>query len=545
MKRKNQRRISTASVAALAIEAARGRTPPGVRAGIIHGLLAVLLTLTPVQGAAQNFGSVSFPTSGAARAQPHFEDGLLLLHNFEYEDAAAHFRRAREIDPSFAMAYWGEAQTHNHPIWMRQDRDAALAILEEYAPTPAERLARVPTERERDWFETIEVLYGDGPKQDRDFLYRDAMRRLSEKYPDDHDAAALYALSLLGTAHDGRDFAIYMKAAAVAQPVFEANPMHPGAAHYIIHAFDDPIHAPLGLPAARAYSDIAPDAAHAQHMTSHIFVALGLWDGVVTANVRARDVENAGLERKGRRANVCGHYSSWLHYGHLQQGRLKDATAGMEACRERVADGPTHWEAGHFVEMRARAVIDGGDWGLAGALTADLEAFPEVALPYDFVDALAALRTGDQEGAARLRSRYGRPDDQDDPRRGILLLELDGLIALADGDTEAGITLLEEAAEREEALPYDFGPPATIMPPHELLATELATLDRHAEARVAWEEQLARTPRRTQSLLGLAGTAMALGDEVAAHEARAVLAELWSGADKGVPVSLADYGSSK
>ena len=261
--------------------------------------LAALLTLTPFPGAAQNFGSVDFPTSGAAEAQPHFEAGLLLLHNFEYEDAAIRFRRAREIDPGFAMAYWGEAQTHNHPIWMQQDRDAALAILQQYAHTPAERLARVPTERERDWFETVEVLYGDGSKQARDFRYRDAMRRLSEKYPDDHDAAALYALSLLGTAHDGRDFAIYMKAAAVAQSVFEANPLHPGAAHYIIHAFDDPVHAPLGLPAARAYSEIAPDASHAQHMTSHIFVAMGLWDDVVTANVRARDVAERGAGAEG------------------------------------------------------------------------------------------------------------------------------------------------------------------------------------------------------------------------------------------------------
>ncbi len=498
--------------------------------------VVALLMLSPVRSAAQNFGSVTFPTSGAAEAQPYFEAGLLLLHNFEYEDAATQFRRAREIDPGFAMAYWGEAQTHNHPIWMRQDRDAALAILKEYAPTTAERLARVPTERERDWFETVEVLYSDGPKQDRDFRYRDAMRRLAEKYPGDLDAAALYALSLLGTAHNGRDFRIYMKAAAVAQRVFEANPMHPGAAHYIIHAFDDPIHAPLGLAAAHAYSEIAPDAHHAQHMTSHIFVAMGLWDDVVIANVRARDVQNAGLERKGRRTNVCGHYTSWLHYGHLQLGRLKDAAAGMEACRERMADDPSRAEADYFVNMRARAVIDAGDWAGAGELTADLEAFPDLALPYDFVDALAALRTGDLDGAVRLRSRYGTPDDERDPRRGILLHELDGMIALATGDTDAGIAVLEEAARLEESLPYEFGPPATLMPPHELLATELVALGRHSDARAAWEEQLARTPKRTQSLLGLAGTAMALGDEVAAREAYAMLAEVWARADRGVSV---------
>ena len=498
-------------------------------------LVPVFCLIAPTPGVTQELGSVNFPTSGAAEAQPHFEAGLLLLHNFEYEDAATRFKRAREIDPDFAMAYWGEAQTYNHPIWMEQDRGAARVVLSQYAPTARERLARVPTSRERDWLESVEILYGDGSKEERDFRYRDAMRRLAEKYPDDHDARAFYALSLLGTAHDGRDFATYMKAASVAQPVLQENPMHPGGAHYVIHAFDDPIHAPLGLPAARAYSRIAPDAGHAQHMTSHIFVAMGLWDDVVSANVRARDVQNAGLARKGRRANVCGHYTSWLHYGYLQLGRLGEADAGMAACMARMADDPGRDEAGYFVQMRARAVIDPGRWAPVGMIAADLTAFPDLAVPYDFVDALSALRTGDLDGARRLRSRHGERGDQRNPRSAILLTELDGLISLATGDAESGIALLKEAARQEEALPYEFGPPATLMPPHELLAVELAALDRQAEALRAWEDQLARTPKRTQSLLGLARTAMALGDETAAHEAYTALAEAWSRADEEVP----------
>ena len=491
--------------------------------------------LVPAPGSTQQLGSVNFPTSGSAEAQPHFEAGLLLLHNFEYEDAASRFRRAREIDPDFAMAYWGEAQTYNHPIWMEQDRGAALAVLGEYAPTARERLARVPTVRERDWLETVEVLYGEGSKEERDFRYRDAMRRLAEKYPRDHDARAFHALSLLGTAHGGRDFAIYMKAAAVAQPVLEENPMHPGAAHYVIHAFDDPIHAPLGLAAARAYSGIAPDAGHAQHMTSHIFVAMGLWEDVVAANLRARDVQNAARARRGQRANVCGHYTSWLHYGYLQLGRLEDAAAGMAACMARMADAPAPDEAAYFVQMKARAVIDPGDWTRAGEVSADLTAFPGLALPSDFVDALAALRTGNLERARRWRSRHGTSEEQTNPRHAILLRELDGLLALATGASEAGIALLMEAARQEESLPYEFGPPATLMPPHELLAVELAALGRQGEAMAAWQDQLSRTPQRTQSLLGLARTAMALGDETAAREAYAALAEAWSDADEAVP----------
>ncbi len=509
------------------------RTWPAQRRAILL-LLPLFGLLSTAPGTAQELGSVNFPTSGDPEAQPHFEAGLLLLHNFEYEDAAGRFRRARDIDPNFAMAYWGEAQTYNHPIWMEQDRDAALAVLSLFAATSRERLARVPTQRERDWLETVEVLYGDGSKEERDFRYRDAMRRLAEKYADDHDARAFYALSLLGTAHGGRDFAIYMKAASVAQPVLEENPRHPGAAHYVIHAFDDPIHAPLGLPAARAYSGIAPDAGHAQHMTSHIFVAMGLWEDVVSANVRARDVQNAGLARAGRRANICGHYTSWLHYGYLQLGRLEEAGAGMAACMARMSDAPRRDEAGYFVQMRARAVIDPGGWARAGTITADLSAFPELALPYDFVDAMGALRTGNVRRAAQLRSSHGEPGDHANPRNAILLTEWDGLMALSQGDPATGIPLLKEAARMEEALPYEFGPPATIMPPHELLAAELAALGRQEEALVAWQDQLARTPKRTQSLLGMARTAMATGDETAAREAYAALAEAWSGADDEV-----------
>ena len=185
--------------------------------------------------------------------------------------------------------------------------------------------------------------------------------------------------------------------------------------------------------------------------------------------------------------------------------------------------------------MRARSVIDAGHWSRAGTITADLSAFPQLALPYDFVDALAALHTNDLDAARQLRNRHGDPATAPNPRHAILLLELDGLIALADGNAEAGIALLRDAARREEALPYEFGPPATLMPPHELLAGELAALGRHDEARRAWDAQLARTPKRTQALLGLARTATALGDETAAREAYATLAEVWAGADGEVP----------
>src|SRR5207247_4887324 len=226
-------------------------------------------------------------SSGSPSAQSAFLRALAQLHNFEYDSAADLFKQAQQVDPRFAMAYWGEAMTYNHPVWADQDRDTAVKALERLGQTPEVRIAKAATEREKDYMRAVEILYGDGDKVSRDFAYADAMAALHRKFPDDVDAAAFHALALLGTAHEGRDFAIYMQSAAILEPLFPSHPNHPGIAHYLIHSYDDPVHAPLGLRAARAYSKIAPSAGHAQHMCSHIFVAMGMWEDVVTANEAA------------------------------------------------------------------------------------------------------------------------------------------------------------------------------------------------------------------------------------------------------------------
>src|SRR5262249_13806462 len=152
-------------------------------------------------------GEVAFANSGSPAAQEPFLRGLALLHNFEYESAAEQFQHAESLDPGFAMAFWGEAMTYNHPVWMQQDAAAARAALGRLAPTPEARRAKAKTTRERDYLDAVETLYGEGAKEARDFRYADAMAALHQKYPDDVDATALYALALLGTAHAGRDFA--------------------------------------------------------------------------------------------------------------------------------------------------------------------------------------------------------------------------------------------------------------------------------------------------------------------------------------------------
>ena len=261
---------------------------------------SLILLLSSPALAQQDFGEVAFANSGPKAVQADFLRGLALLHNFEYEEAADSFRNAQKVAPDFAMAYWGEAMTQSHPVWHEEDIDAARGVLKRLAPTPEARLAKAPTEREKLYLRSVEVLFGDGTKQERDRRHEAVLAELHRKFPDDVDGSAFYALSILGTAEKGRDFATYMRAAAVLEEVFPQHPRHPGVVHYLIHCYDDSVHAPLGLRAARIYSKIAPEADHAQHMTSHIFLALGMWDEEITANETAMAVGNRYRQKMGK-----------------------------------------------------------------------------------------------------------------------------------------------------------------------------------------------------------------------------------------------------
>jgi Tfp pilus assembly protein PilF len=530
-------------------------------AGISTGVLAVLVAMI-LAGAAygeNDAGQVSFQNSGLAAAQPAFLHGLSLLHDFEYAHAAEEFRKAETIDPNFAMAYWGEAMTYNHPVWMQQDRAAALAALQKLGPTPEARLSKAPTEREKDYLRAVEVLYGDGAKLDRDFRYADAMAQLHAKHPADVDAAAFYALSLLGTAHSGRDERIYMRAAAILLPLFYKEPPHPGVDHYLIHSCDDPIHAPLALPAALAYSKIAPGAAHAQHMTSHIFLALGMWDDVVLANERATAVVNQQRASAGKGPSRCGHYNYWLEYGYLEQGRLKDAKRVVAGCRAEAEEAgmaaraqgkvdPDLSSVGSFVQMRSRYLIDTAHWDgdvskwtvdVAGALMPEFnEAFGTgfaAAQRGDFSTARSSLAT-----MKAMLPRFGALFDQEgmtpeDPERGVPEIErdqLEAMILLAEGHGDEASTLAQKAAAAEKSLPYAFGPPYPPKPSFELLGEILLRQHHAKESQQAFQEALLRAPNRTESLEGLAQASKALGDHETAGATGRVLERILHSADQ-------------
>ncbi|MGB8985185.1 MAG: hypothetical protein WCC37_00995, partial [Candidatus Sulfotelmatobacter sp.] len=320
-------------------------------------------------------GNAAFPTSThSAAAQSDFMRGLLLLHVFEYPDAAKSFVAAEKTDPRFAMAYWGEAMTFNHGVWNQVDVRAGQAALAKFGATAEERASRIADPRERAYMSAVEILYsGKANKRERDAQYAAAMEQLTKAYPNDDEAQLFYALALLGTSEGVRDLATYLKAAEIAKTVFERNPQHPGAAHYWIHGMDDPQHAAGALEAARALSKIAPDAGHAQHMCSHIFMALGMWDDVVQANIAATSVVNRQEVAAGKPPRRCGHYNYWLEYGYLEQGRIGEAEKVVAGCRAEAAESgmaarargtvdPDDALVGSFAVMRSRYIVDTGRW---------------------------------------------------------------------------------------------------------------------------------------------------------------------------------------
>ena len=462
--------------------------------------------------AQQIYGVTEFEASGSAEAQPAFLRGLLQLHNFEYPDARASFQEALAIDPEFAMAYWGEALTHDHPLWRQRNLEQSRAALQQLGPTPQARAERMKTQREKDYLATIEVLFGDGSQEDRDRAYSAALEALHEKYPDDLDAAAFYALSII-VESGGRDYTKYMRAGAIAEEILDRNPLHPGALHYAIHSYDDPVHAPLGLRAARDYVKVAPSAVHALHMGSHIYFALGMWEEGTDRNIRSFE------EAVARQASPDGPYGgqayhalTWLVYSLTQQGE-------REAARERLAliekqverygdDSPIH--RGNYVAARASYVVDTQEWD---SRYADVAIDRTGLNPYfiatdNYVQGLVALNRGDMGGArAALASMAGakRVAGNDDRAASpyLLRLALEGQIELAAGNEDKALTLIQEATDLESELPADYGPVVPVQPMAELLADTYLALGNGAMAEQYYASSLSNAVGRERSLVGL------------------------------------------
>ncbi len=334
------------------------------RSELLFGMVTTLaMSFCTLSSVAQNLGSITFITSGNAKAQPFFLEGVKDLHSFAFDEAAAAFQKAEKLDPSFALAYWGEAMSYNHPLWAQQDLPAAKAVLTRLAPDVQARIEIAKTPKEKAYLEAQNFLfYAPGNKLARDIAYSNAMASMHSRWPEDDEVTTFYALSILGTVRPGdTGFHRQALAASLLLPIFQRNPDHPGAAHFIIHAFDDPDHAILALPAARVYAKIAPDAPHALHMPSHIFVQLGMWDDVRTSNIAAYASAEGVVKRlhvpEGGREDF--HTLSWLQYANLMLGHFDEAAQNLESAHATLGRNPDSDAVRQgYLTMRARQILD-------------------------------------------------------------------------------------------------------------------------------------------------------------------------------------------
>jgi tetratricopeptide (TPR) repeat protein len=530
---------------------------------LLVGVVLVTLSFNALSQESQ-LGKVEFPTSGSPAAQAHFLRGLAALHSFWYEEALEAFRESTKVDPDFMMGYWGEAMTYNHPLWSEQDPTAARQVIAKIKDLPK------LSDRERGYLNAVKALYGEGDKRERDLAYSAAMEKIYRGYPDDLDAAAFYSLSLLGLVRpDNKGYRLQAQAGAIALDVYQKNPNHPGAAHYIIHAFDDPDHAILALPAARRYASIAPEAHHARHMPSHIFLQLGMWPEAAASNESAWESSDAWMKRKHLSVNVRDYHSlHWLLYVYLQQGRYSKAQELLTLMKKTMSEStydnklrPGYYENG-YANMAAAFIVETERWQLTKELfpaTAANDSSGQAVMPGShthgasqpdtagatvrsssasqalpsFVRGLSAAIDGSSEAetnADALKTLQANSTNKKLLQLGEL--EIMALAAAMKKDYARAIELMTTATQLEEQMGAPSGPPWIIKPSHELFGEILLKAGKPKEAADKFRVALLRQPNRARSLLGVARAAIQSGDQAAAAVAYGKLLDQWKQADE-------------
>jgi tetratricopeptide (TPR) repeat protein len=542
-----------------------------MRFGIVLASLvwAATVAAKPTRAAAP-LGRIDFPVTGPEVARRHFVRGMLALHSFWYDEARDEFVAATQAAPDFAMGYWGEALTSYHPVWEQENVAKSRAALAKVPPR-----ANVSA-RERAYLDAARELVSEGDRATRWRRYAEAMRAVHARWPDDDEAATLYAVALLGIVdRKATGFKRQAEAAAIGLEVLAKNPDHPGAAHYVIHAFDDPDHAVLALPAARRYARIAPEAHHARHMPSHIFVQLGMWPEAMASNEAAWEASDAWVRKKKLDLSYHDYHSlEWLHAIALERGQRRKAEEVLGRLRADLlaAREGRPWLRAFFASMVVVHVVATDDWASLDKRLAPLEAQAMAAADPAAEAASAAAATGhaachgggDPEHAARGARMeqawvaYGRGlaglqrrdaatveraatalaaviakmegDARDDFR--VRELELRGRLAAQKGDLEGGLKKLRVAAELEERAPPSG--PVLGVTVRERLGELLLAHRRAADALQAFRRALELHPRRARALLGAAQAAQATEDAQAVGYF-AELADVWAHADADQP----------
>ncbi len=506
--------------------------------------------------ASEHFGTAHLTTSCSAEVQPQFDRAVTMLHSFFFPETVKAFTAIATAEPSCAMAYWGIAMSQRPnplvPPFSNELLKAGLQAIEKA------RAANAPTPRERDWIEAVALFYEDYETVDqktRTARYERAMANLHERYPDDTEIAVFYALAL-NEAVDLTDKTYYrqLKAAAILEPLGQTLPDHPGIAHLIIHSYDYAPIAARGLPAARRYAALAPSAPHALHMPSHIFSTLGMWREAISADLASDAATKSYAARSASTTTAAAnparyHSLDFLMNAYLQLGQDKRAKEILDQ-RNSVAQLPGDYRlSGHtaFAAIPVRYAIERGDWVEAAGLAVAPSVYPQAEAIAWFGRALGAARTGDLEAArrslselARLRAKLAATNDEYWMTQiDIYTQATEAWIALGEQRTRRAITIMREAADREDRREKHVALENRLSPMRELLGELLLEAGRPEDAQREFNASLQTVPNRFRSLAGAARAATSLRHEDDARAYHERLLALTQDADTDRPAMLA------
>jgi tetratricopeptide (TPR) repeat protein len=459
-------------------------------------------------------GTVEFRVSCTAEAQESFTRGVALLHSFTYEESAEAFREAAAKDPRCAMAHWGLALTDYHQLWEPYPGPVELkrgsAEIQK-----ARELIREPA-LEKDYIEALGAFYDGWEKRGhlaRSQAYREAMRGVHERNLKDQEAAIFYALALLATASlDDKTYANQREAGAILEPMFRLHPDHPGVAHYLIHAYDNPVLATQGVTAARAYSEIAPDVPHALHMPSHIFTRLGMWEDSISSNLAS----SAAARRHGDQGEEF-HSLDYLVYAYLQMGRNGEAVKVRDNLQATMDVSPTSLFKTNYAKaaILARCALEQKHWADAENLTPEAGVQPQVAAISHWAAALGAAHTGnllvsrrETEQVRRLSAALKENGDGYWAQQVAIQAEEAGAwLAFAEHRIDDALRMMRMAADHEDATEKNSVTPGAIRPARELLGDLLMEMHEPKEALAAYRQVLLVAPGRHNAVTAAAEAA--------------------------------------
>jgi hypothetical protein len=462
-------------------------------------------------------GTVHFPTSCAAAVQKPIERGVAMLHSFWYEEAEKQFVQIEKDDPKCAIAHWGVAMSLWHQLWNRPEKPVLNRGLAELKQGQALHA----TEREQEYISALTAFYAhpDRPFLKRATAYSEAMEKLSQHNPDDHEAAAFYALSILAAEPEHEKTRVYrLKAAAVLEKLFAEEPNHPGVAHYLIHTYDRPDMAKLGLPAARKYAQLAPAAPHALHMPAHIFARLGMWQEDIDSNVRSIDAtqKEAAMHMGGEGHQF--HAMDFLVYAYLQTGREAEAQKIIDEIRTMppmhdmygMGFDPTTFALSAFPASYALELHHWSDASQLAAVNGASDS--DHALTYT-ARAIGAARSGNVEQAQKEVAQLEAIQKKLDPGKKKDQGEYEGVsddlviarawVAFAEDEHDEAIASLRTIAGKQEGENESSGG----IPVHEMIGDMLLEAKRAPEALAEYEASLKNDPGRFDSLYGAAKAA--------------------------------------